>query len=72
MLRIIAERTSGIGNESCAYFIDWQRYLQIQKLTGFHWRERRVIRKLYIDQCVKLKIDQGEKRKVKTGRGVRY
>lgn len=71
MLRI-PERTLEIDDESCACFIDWQRHLQILKLTGIDWRERRVIRKLYVDQCVKLKIDQGETRKVKIGRRVRH
>ena len=68
MLRIISERTSDISG---ACFIDWQRHLQILKLTGIDWRERRVIRKLYMDQCVKLKIEQGETRNVKIGRGFR-
>jgi len=36
------------------------------------WRERRLISKLYMDQSVKLKLDQGEKISVKNGRGVRH
>jgi hypothetical protein len=73
MLRIISERTLGIDDEeSCACFIDWQRHLQILKLTGIDWRERRAIRKLYVDQCFKLKVYQGETRKVKIVRGVRH
>ena len=46
MLRIIPEQTLDIDDESCACFVDWRRYLQILKLTGIDWRERRVIRKL--------------------------
>ena len=49
MLRIISERTLDISG---AYFIGWQRHLKILKLTGIDWRERRVIRKLYMNQCV--------------------
>jgi hypothetical protein len=49
MLRIISKRTLDI---SSACFIDWQRHLKTLKLTGIDWRERRVIRKLYMNQCV--------------------
>jgi hypothetical protein len=45
--------------------------MQILKETDIEWRERRLISKLYMDQSVKIKLDQGETRSVKTGRGVR-
>jgi hypothetical protein len=62
------------------FFIDWQkkcdhvnwaRLTKILKLTGIEWRERRLIRTMCMDQCIKLKLDQRETRKVKTGGGVR-
>jgi hypothetical protein len=37
----------------------------------FDWPERRKISRLYMDRSVKLKLNQGKKRSVKIGRGVR-
>jgi hypothetical protein len=45
--------------------------MQILKRTGIDWRERRFISKLYMDQRVKVRLDQAETRSVKIGRGVR-
>jgi hypothetical protein len=44
--------------------------MQILKVTGIDLRERRMIGKLYTDQYVKVWMDQGERRSVKTGKGV--
>jgi hypothetical protein len=61
-------------------FIDWQKVfdranwtklMQILQGNGIDWRERRLISKLYMDQCVKIRWDQRETRSVKVGRGVR-
>jgi hypothetical protein len=41
--------------------------MQILKGTGIDWHEGRSIIKLYMGQSVKLKLDQGERRLVKTG-----
>jgi hypothetical protein len=80
MLRIISERTLGIDEEWYACFIEWQKafdrvnwtkLMQILKGTGIDWRERRLISKLYMEQSVKIRLDQGETRSVKIGRGVR-
>jgi hypothetical protein len=80
MLRIISERTLDIDEELCACFIDWQKafdrvnctkLMQILKGTGIDWCERRFISKLYMEQSVKIRLDQGEMRSVKIGRGVR-
>jgi hypothetical protein len=77
MLRIISERILHIDEELCAYFVDWQKafhrvnwtkLMHILKGTGIDWRERRFIS---MDQSVKVRLDQGETRNVKTGRGVR-
>jgi hypothetical protein len=66
--RIISERTLDIGEELCACFIDWQKasdrvnwtkLMQILKGTGIDWRERRSISKFYMDQIVKVRLDQG-------------
>jgi hypothetical protein len=45
--------------------------MQILKGTGIDWHERRLISKLYMEQSVKIRLDQGETRSVKIGRGVR-
>ena len=45
--------------------------MQILKRTGIDWRERRLISKLYMDQRVKVRLDQGETRSVQIGIGVR-
>ena len=38
---------------------------------GVNWRERRLIRNLYMGQRVKLRLNQGETDRVKIGKGVR-
>jgi hypothetical protein len=79
-LIIISERTLVIDEELCACFIDWQKafdrvnwtkLMQILKGIGIDWRNRRLISKLYMEQSVKIRLDQGETRSVKIGRGVR-
>jgi hypothetical protein len=80
MLRIISERNLVIDEELCACFIDWQiafdrvnwtKLMQILKGIRIDWSERRLISKLYMEQSVKIRLDQGETRSVKIGRGVR-
>jgi len=50
----------------CAPFIDWQKefdlvnwtkLMQILEETGINWRERRLINRFYVDQCVKVGYD---------------
>jgi hypothetical protein len=41
------------------------------KRIGIDWGERRLISKLYMDQIVKIKLDQGQARSMKIGREVR-
>jgi hypothetical protein len=64
----------------CACFIEWQkafdcvkwnRLMQILKETGFNLRVRRLIRKLYMNEGVKVRLHQGQRRSVKIGRGAR-
>jgi len=45
--------------------------MQILKETGIDWRERRLISNLNMAQSVKVRLNRGETRSVKTGRGVR-
>jgi len=79
-MRIISERTLGIDAELCVCFIDWQKafdrvnwakLMQIIKGTGIDWSERRLISNFYMAQSVKVRLNRGETRSVKIGRGVR-
>jgi hypothetical protein len=45
--------------------------MQVLKVTGIDWRKRRLIRDLYMSQSVKMRLNRGETRSVKIGRGVR-
>ena len=80
MLRIIRKRALEIEEEMRACSIDWQRafdrvewtkLMQILKDTCINWCNRRLISKLYMDQSVKIRLDQLETRSVETGRGIR-
>jgi hypothetical protein len=51
--------------------VNWTKLMQILKGTGIDWRERRIIRNLYMAQSVEVRLNRGEKRSVKIGRGVR-
>jgi hypothetical protein len=66
MLRIISKRAFAIDEVLCDCFIDWQKacvnvkwtkLMQILKSTSMDWRDRRLVRKLYMDQSVKMKLD---------------
>jgi tryptophan 2,3-dioxygenase len=79
-IRIIAERTLEIDEELCVCFTDWQKasdhikwtkFIHMLKETGIYWRKRRLISQLYMDQEVKVRLDQRETRSVKSGIGVR-
>jgi len=45
--------------------------VQILRVAGIDWHERRMISNLYMAQSVKIRLNRGETRSVKTGRGVR-
>jgi hypothetical protein len=51
--------------------MDWQTKL-MQNETGIDWCKRRFISKLYMDQSVKTRLDQGKAKSVKFGRRVRH
>ena len=44
--------------------------MQILKGIGIDWRERRLISKLYMEQSVNIRLDQGETKSVKIGREI--
>ena len=45
--------------------------MQILEETGIEWQERRLVRKLYMEQKDKVRLNRGETRRVKTGKAVR-
>jgi len=45
--------------------------MQIIKENCIDWRERKLISNLYMAQSVKVRLNRGETRSVKIGRGVR-
>jgi len=45
--------------------------MQILKNTSISWCEKRLIAKLFTDQCVEVLLNQQVTRSVKTGRGVK-
>jgi len=74
------EQTLDINAESCACFIDWQKesdrvnrtkLMQILKENGFDLHVIKLISRLYIDQKVRMRLDQWETRSVNIGRGIR-
>jgi Reverse transcriptase (RNA-dependent DNA polymerase). len=80
MLRRISERTLDMDEELCACFVDWMKafdhvnwtkLMLILKGTGIDLRERKLISKLYVDQSVKMRLDQEETRSVTIGGGDR-
>jgi hypothetical protein len=55
MLRIISERILDVEEELCECLIDWQRVfdcvnwtVQVLKVTGVDWRDRRLINKFLL------------------------
>jgi len=71
------EQTVDVNVESCACFIDWQKefervngvkLMQILKETGFDLHVVKLISRLYIDQNVRMGLDQWETRCVNIGK----
>jgi hypothetical protein len=80
MLRIILERTLEIDEELSVCFVGWQKTfdrvnwtssMQTVKETGIDWRKIILISNLYMVQGAKVRLNRGETRSVKIGRGVR-
>jgi len=51
--------------------VNWPKLMQILKGTGIDWHKRRWSSNLYMAQSVKIRLNRGETRSEKTGRGVR-
>jgi hypothetical protein len=51
--------------------VNWAKLTQIPKGTEIDWREKKFISKMCKDQSVKTKLDRGQIRNVKIGRGAR-
>jgi hypothetical protein len=51
--------------------VNWTNLMQILKEIRIDWREKRLISNLYMVQSVKVRLNRGETRSVKIGRGVR-
>lgn len=51
--------------------MEWNRLLEILRIKGVDWKERRLIKNLYMNQSVIMVWEQAETRKIKLGRGVR-
>ena len=71
MLRIISERTLIIDERLCPCFIHWPanctKLMQILMRTGIDCHERRLISKFYMDQSVKIILEQEKTKSVKIG-----
>jgi len=51
-------------------WVNWTELMQILTGNGIDWREKRLIRKLDMDQSVKFKLNQRRIRNVKINRGI--
>ena len=79
-MRIISKSVFDVKKEMCLCIIDWQKafdrvdwtkLLEMLRIIGVDWGERRLIGNIYLGQKVKLRLNQGETDSVKIGRGVR-
>ena len=43
--------------------VKWNKIMQILEITGIDWRERKFISELYMDQSIKVRLDQGGDKK---------
>ena len=75
-----SERNLDTDDKLCACFIDrqkalvhvnWTKLMWILKENVIYWCSRRLNSKLYVDESGKIRLDDGEIRSVKIGRGVR-
>ena len=48
--------------------VNWTRLVLILKRNGIDLRERSLVNNLYMDQIVRVQLEQGETRSVKNGR----
>jgi Reverse transcriptase (RNA-dependent DNA polymerase) len=80
LMRIIGERLTERCKSFVICFVDlekafdrvnWDKLLEILKYKGIEWKERRLIRNLYKDQRVIVKIGNKKSKEIELGRGVR-
>jgi exonuclease III len=80
LMRVIGERLTERCKSFVICFVDlekafdrvnWDKLLEILKNKGIEWKERRLIRNLYKEQRVIVRIGNKESKKTELGRGVR-
>jgi len=79
MQRKISEQTLDMGDKLCTCSMEWQKATYIVNWptnavlmeNGVCWHERKLIRKLYMNQSVKLWLYEGATESMKIGREVR-
>jgi exonuclease III len=80
LMRVIGERLTERCKTFVICFVDlekafdrvnWDRLLVILKNKGIEWKERRLIRNLYKDQRVIVRVGNKESKEIELGRGVR-
>ena len=78
--RILAERSIEFGQDLFVAFVDlekafdrvdWQKLVEVLREIGVDWRDRRIIRNLYMGQSAKVRIAEEVTEECKIGRGVR-
>jgi hypothetical protein len=80
VLRILSERCLEYGNDLYICFVDfekafdrvnWIKMMEVLKKMGVDWKDRRLIRELYMKQDAIVRIDEGESDACIIGRGNR-
>ena len=80
IMRIISEKMIENDQEMFVCFVDfekafdrvqWRKLFDILKAIGVDWRDRRLIRNLYMKQEVRVRVADGESDPGEVGRGVR-
>lgn len=79
-MRILGERSIEHGLELYTCFVDyekafdrvnWEKLLEVLRTIGVDWRDRRIVRSLYMDQVISMRVADGESDPSAVGRGVR-
>ena len=77
-MRIICERSLEHDQEVKMCFVDfetafdrtrWNKLMEILKKIDVDWRERRLIKELYVGQVVAVRTNEGETNLIEIGRG---
>ena len=79
-MRMLTERVLELNREICVCFIDyekafdmvrWDILLDLLKEIGIDWKDRRLIKHMYLNQKVTVRIGDEETQEITIGRGVR-